>query len=164
MDNPNPPLSLELAARLHVTLDPAWALGQVPAGGRHVIPITGGTMDGPLLRGEVVPGGADWFLWRGETSVISARYLLRTHDGVLLGIRNEGVIDPKEALPCTLTAASIEAPVDSPYAWLNSTPLVGTLVTGQEGEAEEGEAEEAEALQAVHIELWRVRIEPISAE
>lgn len=142
-------LGLELLTRLTVTLGPALVPGEVPAGQRRVIPITGGAMVGPGLRGEVLPGGADWFVWRpGDTGSVSARYSLRTDDGVVLGIVNEGTIDPAAGLPFTLTAARIEAPVDGPYAWLNSTPLVGSLVSVPGDE------------ESVTVELWRVVIHP----
>ena len=39
-------------------------------------PITGGTVDGPRLRGVVVPGGGDWSVQRGPTVYeLDARYL-----------------------------------------------------------------------------------------
>lgn len=40
-----------------------------------------------------MPLGADWNLVRADGSeTVSARYLIRTHDGVLLSVLNEGVI------------------------------------------------------------------------
>ena len=51
---------LEYVVRLHVTLDPAFSVGDTGKGGRTVIPITGGTSEGPNIKGEVLPGGADY--------------------------------------------------------------------------------------------------------
>ena len=45
-----------------VTLGPAVNLGQTAKGNRRYIPITGGTIEGPGVRGEVLPGGWDWQL------------------------------------------------------------------------------------------------------
>ena len=48
---------LEYVVRLHVTLDPAFSVGDTGKGTRTVIPITGGTFEGPGLKVEVLPGG-----------------------------------------------------------------------------------------------------------
>ena len=53
---------LEYVVRLHVTLDPAFSVGNTGKGARTVIPITGGTFEGPGLKGEVLPGGAETIL------------------------------------------------------------------------------------------------------
>jgi hypothetical protein len=39
--------------------------GHVAPGRRRVIPILGGTFEGPAVRGIVVPGGADWQIFIG---------------------------------------------------------------------------------------------------
>jgi hypothetical protein len=122
-------LGLELLARLTVTLDPDLLVGTVPDGTRRVIPITGGSVDGPLLRGEVLPGGADWNIARDDgTGSLSARYALRTHDGVLIGVLNEGRYDARRPAPI-MTTPVLEAPA-GPYDWLNSAALIGTLIPG----------------------------------
>lgn len=53
-------------------------------------PITGGTVDGPLLRGEVLAGGGDWAVERSGTAQLEARYLLRADDGAVIDILNRG--------------------------------------------------------------------------
>lgn len=140
----NPALSLQLVAMLTVTLDPVVDLGLTVGGHRRVIPITGGSVDGPVLYGEVLPGGADWNLERPDgSSWVHARYALQTRDGVMLGITNEGHPAPPGGRNVIMTVARLEAPF-GPYEWLNSTPLIGTLAAtpGRDGEA-------------VSIELWR---------
>jgi len=122
-------LGVELLARLNVTLDPELLVGPVADGTRRVIPITGGTVEGPLLRGEILPGGADWNLARDDgTGRLSAKYTLRTHDGVLIGVLNEGRYDASRPGPI-MTTPVLEAPA-GPYAWLNSAALIGTLQPG----------------------------------
>jgi hypothetical protein len=124
----NPALALRLIARLRVDIGEFLEVGEVPSGRRRVIPIGRGTVDGPELVGEVVPLGADWNLVRADGSeTVSARYLIRTHDDVLLSVHNEGVIADRPAGRFGVTALSIEAPRDSPYAWLNDAVLVGSL-------------------------------------
>jgi hypothetical protein len=48
---------LELVMTLRVEIAPALEVGEVGAGFRRVIPITGGSFEGPAIRGELVPGG-----------------------------------------------------------------------------------------------------------
>jgi len=72
-----------------VTIADAILLGVSKHGWRRIVPITGGTFEGPKIRGEVVPGGEDWQLTRpdGDTELY-ARYLLKTHDGHLIQVIN----------------------------------------------------------------------------
>ena len=46
--------------KLNVAYDRIQNIGQLPQGARIVAPIDGGEFEGPLLRGAVLPGGADW--------------------------------------------------------------------------------------------------------
>lgn len=43
-----------------VKVDRPLVIGPGSHGLRRVVPISGGSVDGPALRGVVVPGGADW--------------------------------------------------------------------------------------------------------
>lgn len=75
---------------LRVTVDAPIEVGDLPEGYRRVIPITGGEFSGARLRGEVLPGGADWnTIRRDDTMHFWARYTLRTDDGVTLGVVHE---------------------------------------------------------------------------
>lgn len=119
--------SLQLVARLHVTVDPPHDAGVYPAGHRRVIPITGGTVDGPELRGVVLPGGADWNtrLPSGH-SHLWARYTIRTHDGVLLGVVNDGFGSWTGGRFLAWTHPRLEAPAGPYEAW-NTATLLGTV-------------------------------------
>jgi hypothetical protein len=141
----NPPLTLRLVARLRVEIGEFLEVGEVPDGRRRVIPITGGIVDGPEIRGEVVPLGADWNLVRADgTETVSARYLIRTHDDVLLSVLNEGVISERPGGRLGVTSVRIEAPRYSSYGWLNDAVLVGSLQV----DAIDGEV-------VVGLEFWR---------
>lgn len=88
--------------------------------------IVGGTMNGPQLAGTVLPGGADWNTDRGDgTSHVWARYTIRTHDGVSIGVVNSGILTDA-GKPAARTAVTFEAPVGA-YAWLNDSICVGSL-------------------------------------
>jgi len=85
---PTPPgLGFIFAAR--VTVDRPQELGDVAKGGRRIVPITGGEFFGPDFRAEVLPGGSDWQVLRGDgVAELEARYTLRTDDGALIYVRN----------------------------------------------------------------------------
>ena len=124
---------LELLLTIHADLGAPMVVGPAPEGLRRVVPILGGTFEGPRLRGQVVAGGADWQYTRADdVTVVEAQYLLRTEDDVLLQVHNRGLrhgppevirrlgagesVDPSEYY--FRAAPSISAPA-GPYEWLN---------------------------------------------
>ena len=136
MDSP----TLEFVCELKVTTDKMMPLGTTAHGERRIIPITGGTFEGPKLKGIVLNGGADYqFVNKENTRTeIEAIYTIRTNDSVLIHIRNVGlVIKTKEAAEKLAkgepvdrnsiyfrAAPKFEAPTDSPYNWLNDAIFV----------------------------------------
>ena len=107
-------------------------IGKSKHGVRRVIPITGGSFEGPKIKGEVLPGGEDWQLVRpdGDTE-FNARYLLKTNDGVVIQVINKILMHmPKQgeqAQPYIGSIIDLEAPVDSPYDYLNHAIYIGTF-------------------------------------
>jgi hypothetical protein len=146
---------LEFVFELRGTLEAAHALGATPHGVRRMVPITGGEFEGPNIRGSIVPGGADWQVKRADgVSELEALYLLRTHDDVLIQVRNRGLRHGPEAVMQRLFAGehvdpreyyfravpSFSAPA-GPYEWLNRSIF---LCSG--------------ARQASSIQLWMYRV------
>jgi hypothetical protein len=87
-----PPLKLDRLSRFVVELGPPMSLGQGPSGERRIIPIVGGHFEGPVLRGTVLPGGADWQVVHADgMASIDTRYTLQTHDGALIYVSTRGV-------------------------------------------------------------------------
>lgn len=83
---------LEFIFEAQVAVDPMIDLGDVGKGRRRVVPITGGSFAGPAIRGEVLPGGADWQIVRSDgTAELEARYTLKTDDGALIYVRNHAL-------------------------------------------------------------------------
>lgn len=83
---------LNLLLEIRATLDAPIEVGEVPEGTRRVVPVSGGTFEGPRLRGTLVPGGADWqYLRRDGVMIVEAQYLLRTDDGVIIQVNNRGM-------------------------------------------------------------------------
>lgn len=122
---------LEFALQLKVTLGQFYSIDQTQHGRRNVIPITGGTFEGPLLRGTVLEGGADYQLSNadGSRTEIEAIYSIKTDDGVYIHVRNRGIIaNSKNADGQPVfyfrAAPQFEAPADSKYGWLNDALFV----------------------------------------
>jgi hypothetical protein len=118
------------AFELRVNLTAPLTIGPSKLGLRRLIPIAGGTFEGPDLQGEIVPGGADWQLTRPDGVLeIDARYTIRASDGVLIHVRNRGIVvfPPLVEKPYVRTVPEFEAPLESPHAWLNRTLFLGTL-------------------------------------
>lgn len=131
---------LEFAFELHVKIDGAFGVGPTSHGERYVIPITGGTFEGPLIHGEILAGGADYQLVDKERNrtELEAIYCIRTHDGVSIHVRNRGLIwqgvnEHGQETYYFRAAPTFEAPADSQYAWLNNALFVCTVVPWEGG-------------------------------
>ncbi len=108
-----PKLEFIFAAR--VTVDRPQDLGDIAKGARRIVPIAGGDFSGPDMRGEVLPGGADWQILRGDgVAELEARYTLRTDDGVLIYVRNHALRHGPAEVLAALAAGRTVAP-DSYY-------------------------------------------------
>ena len=65
--------------------------GATPYGERRIINILGGTVEGPRLKGKILPGGADWQIIRSDGVVhLQARYTVETDSGGLILVNSEG--------------------------------------------------------------------------
>lgn len=81
---------LEHIADLTVQVSAPIEAGQIAGlnsrGKRRIIPITGGTIKGPLLNGRILPGGADFQLIVSATSSdLDARYIIELSGPDFLG-------------------------------------------------------------------------------
>jgi hypothetical protein len=85
-----PPPQLEHVCDLAVTIAAPVEVGQTPAGLRRMIPITGGTVSGPRLNGQVMAGGADFqlILNGGTQAHLDARYVIELDDGSRVFVQN----------------------------------------------------------------------------
>jgi Protein of unknown function (DUF3237) len=127
--------AFELFYECDVTLSAILDFGATIEGKRRVIPITGGSFHGPAIRGNVVPGGADWNLQRSDGGgSVEAAYFLRTDDDVMIRIVNTGVSGGARPAPAAdaaemffmYTHPVFEAPAGK-YDWINRSMFVGTL-------------------------------------
>jgi hypothetical protein len=128
-----PPLTTSLVCHFEAQLGEPIEIGTLVAGRRRVVPILGGRVEGPALRGEILPGGADWQLVDADGgAAIEARYTIRTDDGSLILVHSRGMrngapavmsrlaageaVDPREYYFRTLVTLETGA---APYAWVN---------------------------------------------
>ena len=80
-------------------------IGPMPIGTRRIFQATGGSFEGDRLRGEVLPGGGEWFLDAGEgMGQVDVRLLLRTDGGVPIYLRYSGTMDFNETVGAKLAA------------------------------------------------------------
>jgi hypothetical protein len=122
------PLQTEFVYEAIVTIDAGVEVGATPGGTRRYIPITGGTFEGPRIRGTILPGGADWQTSRSDgVTEVDALYTIRTDDGTVIIVRNSGVIADGGAY--MRTAPRFEAPA-GPHDWLNRAQFLGSVAGG----------------------------------
>ena len=131
-------LATEFVMQLKVSLGAPYSVGETPKGRRTVIPITGGAFEGPLLKGTIIDGGADWQLAKGNRTELEAIYSIKTDDGVYIHIRNRGIIysgQDEHGQPSFYfkAAPQFEAPEDSKYAWLNNALFLCAPTQGEGG-------------------------------
>ena len=103
-------------------------VGKTPFGNRNIVPIIGGTFEGPSIKGTIIPGGWDWQLGAEGCFRLEANYMLRTDDGVVINILNRASACQQPGQPPArlITSPSFEAPIGR-YGWLNDGAYLGTL-------------------------------------
>ena len=134
------PLKTEYAFTAVVKVAAPVVVGQGPLGLRRFIPITGGTVSGPLLTAKVLEGSGDWQFVRADGVIsLEARYTLETSDGIRMSVINRGLRVASADVSARMmrgeavaaseyyfrTAAEFEAPLGSKYEWLNKAIFVG---------------------------------------
>jgi hypothetical protein len=119
MSHPDAP-QLEFVASGRIQVDVSRVVGAAGRTQRRVVPITGGTFEGPRLRAVVVGGGADWQIDDGEGVVaIEARYLIETQDGVTISVINRGL---RRASPEITAKLAAREPVSPDAYYFRATP------------------------------------------
>jgi len=145
-----PPFA-ELAWQAWVDIGPRQDLGLSAAGERFMIPILGGRFEGQvegvLLQGNVLAGGADRQLLRPDgIKELDALYEMQTHDGAVVTIHNRVLIDDAaQPQRYVMSHVRVTAP-QGPYEVLNRRVFVGTL---HPLPAEQ---------QAVLIRVWQLKV------
>jgi hypothetical protein len=128
-------MQLEYLATYHADLKDPQEIGKAQFGTRAIYDVTGGTVEGPKLKGKLLPSGADWILIddRG-VGRLDVRFTIETDDGALVYVQYYGVIiiDPETAATGEtqygdnyfMTQPRFETG-DERYLWLNDIVVVG---------------------------------------
>ena len=109
---------------LKVTVAGQQKIGSVPHGTRVTAPITSGRFEGPRLRGNVLPGGADWTLLRADGVLeLDLRVTLETDDGALVHYTSFGL---RHGPPDVIAALARGETVDPSAYYFRTTPRFET--------------------------------------
>jgi len=115
---------LKLLYASSIEIDVPQMLGPTPHGERKIINITGGTFEGPRMKGRVLPGGADWqIIGNDKTAEVEARYTLETEDGELIYIYNWGY---RHGPPEVIERLALGEQVDPNEYYFRTTPRFET--------------------------------------
>lgn len=130
---------LEFALRITAALETPIEQGTWDGQRRRIVPVNGGTVEGPRFKGVIVPGGADWQSLSATDGLTSlhARYTLRHEDGTIVGVINRGVRRGPAEVMAKLAAGErvdpgayyfraspeFEAP-PGPHRWLSESTFV----------------------------------------
>jgi len=103
-------MTSRLLMTLRVIVPQPQKIGVVPQGTRVIAPITGGTFEGPRLRGKVLPGGGDWLLTRYDGVLeLDLRITLEANDGALIYMTSFGLRHgPPEVLAALARGESVD--------------------------------------------------------
>ena len=131
-------LPVEHLCDFSVELEPAQLIA-TPLGTRMTFIARGGRVQGPQLRGEILPGGGDWItVGTDQIGRVDVRATVRTHDEALIHYESRGIVkipadglarlSRGERLPFgetyVRTTPKFETS-DDRYAWLNELVIVG---------------------------------------
>jgi hypothetical protein len=116
------PVEYLFTLRLEAAMDEAYHIRGGPAGRRFIAAVTGGTFDGPKIRGRVAPlTGGDWVTVRPDkSSRLDVRLVLLTDDDATIYMHYGGI-----ATGSRLRTAPYFETGDGRYAWLNNVQTVG---------------------------------------
>lgn len=124
-------LQAERVMSLHVELGEVKVVGPTLEGTLTIIPIIGGTFEGPQLRGKVSNGGADWNTKVSETIAhVHAKYWIETDDHEFISVENEGFIDTMRMDGLIRTTPHFLCDLKGRYAFLAKDTFVGELAGG----------------------------------
>lgn len=131
---------LRPVADIVITVGKPIVIGREGGSLRRIVPITGGQLTGPALKGVIIPGGADdQTIGPDGYTTLTARYTVRTDDGALLHIVNRGVrFGPPEVMARITRGEAVDpaqvyfrttprfATAEPSYQWLTRKLFLGT--------------------------------------
>lgn len=104
-----------------------------PTGTRFIAAVTGGTFNGPRIKGTIVPPGGDWVHSRPNGTVhLDVRIQLVTDDGEAILMTYNGIGVPQEDRTTSIRSAPTFETGAEAYAWLNDVQAVGIGTAGRD--------------------------------
>lgn len=122
MPEPATSLPVEHLFRMSLVIDGHHMITNGPEGTKVVAPIASGDVDGPRLRGTIVPhSGADWLsIGPAGEMRIDVRATIATDDGAHILMTYRGVL-----VDGVTRAAPLFETGDDRYRWLNTIQAIG---------------------------------------
>ncbi|MDK1023656.1 MAG: DUF3237 domain-containing protein [Gammaproteobacteria bacterium] len=128
-------MQLEYLMTYHADLKTPQAIGKTQFGTRAIYDVTGGTFEGPKLKGKILPSGGDWILLDDNgVGRLDVRATFETDDGALIYVQYFGIVvmHPDAAAAGEtqfgdtyfMTQPRFETG-DDRYRWLNNIVVVG---------------------------------------
>ena len=95
-------------------------------GPRQIYRVTGGTFEGPRLRGVALDGGGDWVIRRPDgANELNVRVTLQTDDDELIYLWYRGIIFTPEGGETYWRTTPVFETASEKYGWLNRIIAVG---------------------------------------
>ncbi len=143
-------LQSEFLMNFQASLKPTVDIGNGAMGMRAIADVTGGSFEGPRLKGTILPSGADWFLLNPGLGILNldVRATLQTDDGANIFVQYKGRItvppeqfaalfDRSNGLPDPSSYYFRTAPIfetgSEKYSWLNGIVAVGVGHVTEDG-------------------------------
>lgn len=126
-------LPVEFLYSVHLDIGDSITVANGPVGTRIIAPVTGGTFEGPRLRGRVTAPAGDWVtVGPGGQLSLDVRLCLVTDDGANILCAYRGLLLPGDGGMRAIGTPLFEAG-DERYAWLNGVQGIGLGTAGQGG-------------------------------
>jgi hypothetical protein len=134
------PLKTEFLFRIVLTVGTPQPVGATRAGELRIVPVTGGTVEGPRLTGQVLPGtAADWLRVDADgTAHMDVRLTIRSAGGAHVYMHYTGIRTGSPEVLARLNAGEAVDPSEyyfrtavrfetgaAEFAWLNRVIAVG---------------------------------------
>lgn len=105
-------------------------LGSGAVGSRNIVAVTGGTFEGPKLKGKVLGPGADWVTRVSDTlRTLDVRTILVTDDDQRIYLTYRGVLHTPQGGERYWRTTPVFETSSAKYDWLNHIVAVGVPFT-----------------------------------
>lgn len=117
-------IETEFVFEVKIDVAPLMEFGQTPFGQRRIATLTGGTFEGPRMKGKVLASGGDWIVVRADGVVqLDVRAHLETDDGALIYMTYRGHRHGSKEVIDRLNSGQ---PVDPSEYYFRTTPYFET--------------------------------------